>query len=69
MPHPPNPNSSFSTAFPGRPTRYELVPHSIAFPFLRPVDLTRFVKRRAEAGENAVVRSFVEWAKRKAEQV
>jgi Uma2 family endonuclease len=48
---------------------YELVPHSIAFPFLRPIDLTRFVKRRAEAGENAVVRSFVEWAKRKAEQV
>jgi Uma2 family endonuclease len=42
---------------------YELVRHSVAFPFLKPAELTRFVRRRAEAGENAVVRAFVEWAK------
>jgi Uma2 family endonuclease len=41
---------------------YEVVQHSIAFPFLKPADLMRFVNRRAEIGENAVVREFVEWA-------
>lgn len=45
-------------------SEYEAVQHSIAFPFLRPADLMRFVKRRAEIGENAVVREFVEWAKK-----
>ena len=42
--------------------RYEAVEHSIAFAFLRPADLMRFVNRRAEIGENAVVREFVAWA-------
>jgi Uma2 family endonuclease len=44
--------------------KYELVEHSLAFPFLKPADLMRFVRRRAEIGENAVVREFVEWAKK-----
>ncbi len=41
---------------------YEATTHSIAFPFLKPADLMRFVKRRAEIGENALVREFVAWA-------
>jgi Uma2 family endonuclease len=41
---------------------YELVQRSLAFPFLKPADLMRFVKQRAEIGENAVIRGFVEWA-------
>ena len=45
-------------------SKYEAVERSIAFPFLKPADLMRFVKRRAEIGENAVVREFVEWAKK-----
>jgi len=44
-------------------SKYEAVQRSFAFPFLRPADLTRFVKRRSEVGENTVVREFVEWAK------
>jgi hypothetical protein len=43
---------------------YEVRPASLAFPFLKPADLTRFMKRRAEIGENGVVREFVEWAKK-----
>jgi len=45
-------------------TAYEAIEHSIAFPFLTPADLMRFAKRRAEIGENAIVREFVEWAKK-----
>ncbi|MDZ7620165.1 MAG: Uma2 family endonuclease, partial [Patescibacteria group bacterium] len=45
---------------------YEPIERSIAFPFLKPADLMRFVKRRTELGETAVVRSFVEWATEKA---
>ncbi len=45
-------------------TKYEAVDRSVAFPFLKPADLMRFVKRRGELGENAVVREFVEWAKK-----
>jgi len=47
---------------------YEPVERSIAFPFLKPADLMRFVKRRAEIGENGVVREFVEWAQRQEER-
>jgi len=43
--------------------KYKSVAHSIAFPFLKPADLMRFINRRGEIGENAVVREFVEWAK------
>ena len=45
---------------------YEPVERSIAFPFLKPADLMRFVKRRTELGETAVVREFVDWATEKA---
>jgi Uma2 family endonuclease len=44
--------------------KYEAVQRSIVFPFLKPADLMRFVNRRAEIGENAVVREFVDWAKK-----
>ena len=44
--------------------KYEEIEHSVAFPFLKPADLMRFVNRRAEIGENAVVREFVEWARK-----
>lgn len=43
---------------------YEPVERSIAFPFLKHANLTRFVKRRAKLGEMAVVWEFVEWARR-----
>ncbi|HUT91162.1 MAG TPA: Uma2 family endonuclease [Thermoguttaceae bacterium] len=45
-------------------TKYETIERSVAFPFLKPADLMRFVKRRAEIGENGAVRGFVEWAKK-----
>ncbi|MFW5693002.1 MAG: Uma2 family endonuclease, partial [Thermoguttaceae bacterium] len=51
----------------GKKKEYEPVERSIAFPFLKPADLTRFVKRRVELGETAVVREFVEWAQRQAQ--
>lgn len=44
--------------------KYGASQRSLAFPFLKPADLTRFVKRRGKIGENAVVREFVEWAKK-----
>ena len=44
-------------------TKYKEIDRSIAFSFLKPADLLRFVNRRAELGENEVVRDFVEWAK------
>ena len=44
-------------------TKYVEIEHSIAFEFLTPADLMRFVNPRAEIGENAVVRKFVAWAK------
>jgi Uma2 family endonuclease len=43
---------------------YEAIRQSVAFPFLRPADLMRYVNRRTELGENGVVREFVEWAKK-----
>ena len=47
---------------------YEVVQHSSVFPFLKPADLLRFVKRRDNIGENAVVREFVEWAEKTQQQ-
>ena len=44
--------------------KYEPIERSIAFPFLKPADLMRFVKRRRDIGENEIVREFVEWAKK-----
>ncbi len=46
---------------------YETIERSVGFPFLKPADLMRFVKRRAEIGETAVVREFVEWATQRAD--
>jgi len=42
---------------------YEAVTHSVAFPFLKPANLMRFVERHAEIGENALVREFLAWAR------
>jgi len=39
------------------------VQHCLSVP--EAADLMRFVKRRAEIGETAVVREFVEWATNK----
>ncbi len=44
--------------------KYVPVQHSLSFPFLKPADLMRFIKRRAEIGENGVVREFIEWAQK-----
>ena len=48
--------------------KYEAVSRSLVFPFLRPADLMRYVNRRTAIGENAVVREFVEWAKKAADR-
>ncbi len=45
-------------------TKYEEIEHSIALAFLKPADLMQFINRRADIGENAVVREFVKWAKK-----
>jgi Uma2 family endonuclease len=42
---------------------YEAVTHSVGFPFLKPADLVRFVKRHAEIDETALVREFLAWAR------
>jgi hypothetical protein len=36
---------------------------SLAFPFLAPGDLTRFVRLRGRVGENAIVRRFRDWVR------
>jgi len=41
---------------------YHSVDRSIALPFLTPGDVARFVARRSEIGENALVREFARWA-------
>jgi hypothetical protein len=46
--------------------KYGLIRRSVAFPFLKPADLMRFLNRRGEIGENGVVREFVAWATRRA---
>ncbi|NUQ61077.1 MAG: Uma2 family endonuclease [Pirellulales bacterium] len=43
--------------------RYVLIERSIAFPFITPDDITRFLNQRRERDENSVVRGFVKWAK------
>lgn len=47
---------------------YRKMERSIAFPFLQAKDFTRFINRRGEIGENQVVREFVEWVKKVANQ-
>jgi len=44
--------------------KYKEVENSVAFAFSQPADFMRFVERRAEIGENGVVREFVKWAKK-----
>lgn len=48
----------------GAKDKYEAVQHSVAFALLKPADITRFLKRRAEIGENGVVREFTAWAQK-----
>jgi Uma2 family endonuclease len=44
--------------------KYVASQRSVAFPFLKPADLMRFINRRAVIGENGVVREFIEWAQK-----
>jgi len=46
-----------------RGRKYEKTQRSLAFPFIAAADVTRFLQRRDPANENAVVRSFVKWAR------
>ncbi len=48
----------------GRGGKYREVERSVAFPFIRPADVTRFLNRRHDTDEHSVVRAFVEWAER-----
>ena len=47
-----------------RQGKYREVQRSVAFPFVGPADVTRFLKRRHDDDEHSVVRAFVEWAQR-----
>jgi Uma2 family endonuclease len=42
---------------------YVQVKYSVAFPFLTAADIQRFVNRSSQLEENALLRSFVQWAK------
>jgi Uma2 family endonuclease len=42
---------------------YQRALQSLAFPFLRPADLTRFIRLRNRTGENAILRKFREWVR------
>ena len=44
---------------------YREVENSIAFPYLNPGDITRFLDRRAELDETQLVKQFVAWARRR----
>lgn len=46
----------------GKGGKYRSVNHSVAFPWVSPSDVSRFLDRRQEIDENAVVRGFAEWA-------
>jgi Uma2 family endonuclease len=43
--------------------KYKRLRNSAAFPFLRPLDLARFLTMRHKTDENSVIRSFVAWLK------
>ena len=42
---------------------YRVAERSVAFPFVTPADLARFLGQRRETDENSVVRAFVDWAR------
>jgi Uma2 family endonuclease len=42
--------------------QYKPIERSVAFPWVSPNDVTRFLARRHDTDENAVVGGFVEWA-------
>jgi Uma2 family endonuclease len=42
---------------------YRIRTTSLAFPFLNPAELTRFVRMRGRVGQNAIVRKFREWVR------
>ena len=42
---------------------YRLRTKSLAFPFLAPADLTRFIRMRSRTGENAIIRKFRDWVR------
>ena len=43
---------------------YQLREYSIAFPFLRPAELVRFLNMAAAHGETAMLRAFREWVRK-----
>jgi Uma2 family endonuclease len=45
---------------------YVIRKQSLAFPFLEPGELKRFISKLHRRGENAIVREFVEWVKKNA---
>jgi hypothetical protein len=44
--------------------KYEERHSSMAFPFLRPVDIEKYVKQHAAMNETELTRAFVTWARR-----
>jgi Uma2 family endonuclease len=42
--------------------QYEEIGQSVAFPFITPADVARFLEQRHETPDNSVVRGFVRWA-------
>jgi Uma2 family endonuclease len=47
-----------------RRRKYQKIQRSLAFPFLAAADVTRFLQERDPTNENAVVRRFVNWARK-----
>ncbi len=47
-----------------RGRKYAKIRRSLAFPFIAAADVTRFLQERDPANENAVVRRFVNWARK-----
>jgi len=47
-----------------RGRKYAKIQRSLAFPFIAADDVTRFLRQRDPADENAVVRGFVNWARK-----
>jgi len=44
--------------------KYEETDRSLAFPFITPADVTRFLNQRHDTDEHSVVRAWVKWARK-----
>jgi Uma2 family endonuclease len=45
--------------------RYAAIRRSVAFPFVEPADIAQFLDHSSSMGENALIRSFIRWARKR----